>query len=55
MSEVPGDRSLGGEPMRITVVGVLAIVGAVAVVLLLLRYLENENNSGPTQDLPGPS
>jgi hypothetical protein len=38
--------------MKITVVGVLAIVGAVVVVLLLLRYLESKNNPGPAQDLP---
>jgi len=41
--------------MRITVVGVLAIVGAVVVVLLLLRYLENKNDPGPAQNLPGPN
>jgi len=38
--------------MKITVVGVLAIVGAFVVVLLLLRHLESNNNPGAAQNLP---
>lgn len=38
--------------MKITVVGVLAIVGAILVVVLLLRYFESKNNPGPAPNPP---
>jgi hypothetical protein len=38
--------------MKITVVGVLAIVAAIVAVVLFLRYLESKNDPGPAQNLP---
>lgn len=49
MSEVWGDRSMGNEGMRITVVGVLAIAAVILLVPLLIFHL-NESNQGPEQN-----
>ena len=36
------------EGMKITVVGVLAIAGVVALLILLAQYLRNRGENGPT-------
>jgi len=49
MPEVRGDRSLGEEAVRITVVGVLAITAVIVAVVLLIGYLSETSSRGPEQ------
>ena len=49
MPEVRGDRFLGEEAMRITVVGVLAIAGVIIALLLLIVPLNTVDGEGPKQ------
>ncbi len=49
MPEVRGDRFVGEETMRITVVGVLAIAAVIIAVVLLIGYLNRTSSQGPEQ------
>ena len=49
MSEVRGDRSMGIEGIRVTLVGVLVIAAAIILVALLIFHLK-ESNQGPEQN-----
>ena len=49
MPEVRGNRSMGIEGMRITVVGVLAIAAVIVLIARLIFHL-HESNQGPEQN-----
>lgn len=50
MPEMPGNRSMGAETMKITVVGALAIVAVIIAAVLLIRHLNRKNNQESEQN-----
>ena len=52
--ELQRDRSMGGEAMRITVIGAILIVaGAVVVILILERLVEKDKRRPQVEHSPG--
>jgi hypothetical protein len=49
MSEMQRNRSMGGETMKITVIGALAIAAVIIAAVLLIRHLNRTNDHGPDQ------
>jgi len=46
MSELWRDRSMGGELMKITFIGALAIAVAIIAAVLLIRHFNRTSNEG---------
>jgi hypothetical protein len=49
MPEVRGDRFVGEETVRITIVGALAIAAVIIAVTLLVGHFSKTNSQGPEQ------
>jgi hypothetical protein len=49
MSEVRGDRSMGGNSVKITFIGALAIAVAIIAAVLLIRHFNRTSNEGSDQ------
>ena len=49
MSEMRRDRSMGGEMMKITFIGALAVAVAIIAAVLLIRYFNRASEEGSDQ------
>jgi hypothetical protein len=49
MPEMRGDRFVGEETVRITIVGALAIAAVIIAFVLLIGYLSRTSSQGPEQ------